>query len=67
MSRDEAARRSYGSASAMLKPTGLVPAWLSEYAVKPYRPTMSVCRLSVWRFAAMMGNVLYYNFHEAKE
>ena len=34
MSRDDAARRSYSLAAAMLKPTGYTPAWLSEYAVK---------------------------------
>ena len=34
MSRDDAARQSYGLAAAMLKPTGLTPAWLSEFAVK---------------------------------
>ena len=34
MSRDEAARQSYGLAAAMLKPTGYTPAWLSEYAVQ---------------------------------
>lgn len=34
MSRDEAARQSYGLAVTCLKPTGYTPAWLSEYAVK---------------------------------
>ena len=34
MSRDDAARQSYGLAAAMFKPTGYTPAWLSEYAVK---------------------------------
>lgn len=31
MSRDDAAMQSYGLASAMLKPTGYTPAWLSEF------------------------------------
>ena len=34
MSRDDAARQSYGLAAAMFKPTGYTPAWLSESAVK---------------------------------
>ena len=34
MSRDDAAKQSYGLAAALLKPTGYTPAWLSEYAVK---------------------------------
>jgi len=34
MSRDDAARQSYGLAAAMLKPTGYTPAWLSEFAVE---------------------------------
>ena len=34
MSRDDAARQSYGLAAAMFKPTGYTPTWLSEFAVK---------------------------------
>ena len=34
MSRDDAARQSYGLAAALFKPTGYIPAWLSEYAVE---------------------------------
>jgi len=34
MSRDDAARQSYGLAAAMLKPTGYTPDWLSEFTVE---------------------------------
>ena len=34
MSRDDAAKQSYGLAAALFKPTGYTPTWLSEYAVK---------------------------------
>ena len=34
MSRDDAARQSYGLAASLFKPTGYTPAWLSEYAVE---------------------------------
>ena len=34
MSRDEAARQSYGLAVTLLKPTGYTPAWLPEYSIK---------------------------------
>ena len=34
MSRDDAARQSYGLAAAMFKPTGYTPSWLSEFQVQ---------------------------------